>query len=422
MVWGFDSEGNWRDEAGVALIAGGVVFSAGRSYFALDYSGSSLSRSERWRVGLLELTEAGWNDRELRSGGSFISTSYAERAHAVLGDDDRTWLQVGTAVEYLDAEGRALPNGGFRLGLSLATQPAISGRSSIYVSGSFEWVNGVYSPGLIAFPTQRLPSERRLQNLSVRARAGSGENRLIMGAVSEGSIPVDLLVRAAGPALAGYGVNGWLPDPRLGVVRGASEVGTNDDWPPSLTYWFTRAGASPWPEGSKDAAILVPGGAGAFTAVIEDVAGGNGVALGEVYRTDQAFEQADFRLINVSARSRVAMGEDVLIAGFVLSGADNQRVLIRGVGPALVTYGVNQALGRPVLRLYRDDELIMENRRWNEDSRVQAAAASVGAFPLVAGSADTALLIDLPPGNFTAVVSSADGTEGVALIEVYVVK
>ena len=421
VVWGFDTEGNWHNEAGVALIQGAVAFSAGRSYFALDIDAGGLVRFERWRLGLLESDAGGWNDRLLRSGSSFISTPDATRAHAILGDDDRTWLQVGTAVQWLDANGEVLPNGGFRLGLSLATQPAISGGPTIYVAGSFDWVNGVYSPGLIAFPAARLPSERRLQNLSVRARAGVGEDRLIMGAVSEGSIPVDLLVRAAGPALASYGVNGWLPDPRLSVVRGATEVGANDDWPASLSGWFTRAGAAPWPDGSKDAAILVPGGAGAFTAVIEDVAGGGGVALEEVYRTDQAFEQADFRLINVSARSRVATDEDVLIAGFVLSGADNQRILIRGVGPALVTYGVNQALSRPVLRLYRDDELIMENRRWNEDARVQVAAASVGAFPLASGSADTALLIDLPPGNYTAVVSSADGAQGVALIEVYVV-
>jgi hypothetical protein len=330
-------------------------------------------------------------------------------------------LLVGREARWIDADGTELNDGGFRLDTLRANRLTIAGDSTIYVSGSFERANGVESPGLIAFPATRLPSERRLQNFSVRARAGAGEERLIMGAVAEGSLPVDLLVRAAGPALADYGVEGWLPDPRLSVIRGATEVGTNDDWSDSLSTWFTRAGAAPWPVGSKDAAILVPGVVGAFTAVVEDVAGGGGVALGEVYRTDPPAEEAAYRLINVSARSGVATGEGVLIAGFVLSGSDHQRMLIRGVGPALATYGVNQALSRPVLRLYRDDELVMENRRWDEDARIAMAAASAGAFPLAAGSADTAVLIDLPPGNYTAVISSADGAEGVALVEVYVV-
>lgn len=421
LLLGFDEEGTWREAAGVAAIPGGVKFSEGRSYVAFDSSGTSLSRYQSWRLGLLEVDEDGWSDIELRSGSAFISTLFAERASAVLGDDDRTLLLVGREARWINADGTVLNNSGFRLDTLRANRLTIAGDTTIYVSGSFDRANGVDSPGLIAFPATRLSSERRLQNFSVRARAGAGEERLIMGAVAEGSPPLDLLVRAAGPALADYGVEGWLPNPRLSVIRGATEVGTNDDWSESLSSWFTRAGAAPWPVGSKDAAILVPGVVGAFTSVVEDAAGGSGVALGEVYRTDLPAEEAAYRLINVSARSSVATGEGVLIAGFVLSGSDNQRMLIRGVGPALVAYGVNQALSRPVLRLYRDDELIMENRRWDEDARIVTAAASAGAFPLATGSADAALLIDLPPGNYTAVISSADDAEGIALVEVYVV-
>jgi hypothetical protein len=80
-------------------------------------------------------------------------------------------------------------------------------------------------------------------------------------------------------------------------------------------------------------------------------------------------------------------------------------------------------LSDPFLRIVRSDSVtVRENDNWengNDGSLVNDAATRVGAFPLAAGSKDAAILINLPPGTYSAQATGAGTTTGVALIEVY---
>lgn len=129
------------------------------------------------------------------------------------------------------------------------------------------------------------------------------------------------------------------------------------------------------------------------------------------------------RLVNISARAVAASGADVLAAGFVVTGDAPMRLLIRGAGPALGRLGVEGALAQVRLELFRGGTLLGTNLGWDTgEDRVAVAATMVaaGAFEFVAGSRDAALVVALPPGNYSAQVSPAGATApGVALVEIY---
>ena len=99
-----------------------------------------------------------------------------------------------------------------------------------------------------------------------------------------------------------------------------------------------------------------------------------------------------------------------------------KRLLIRGAGPALAQFGLSGVLARPQLTLYSGATVVVRNAGWSTSTDAAAiaeAAKSVGAFALAAGSLDAALIVNLAPGAYTAQVLGADGSTGVALVEVY---
>jgi hypothetical protein len=129
--------------------------------------------------------------------------------------------------------------------------------------------------------------------------------------------------------------------------------------------------------------------------------------------------------VNFSCRANVGTGASVAVAGFVIDGSPGttEQVLIRAVGPTLAQFGVSGVLAQPVLSLASSSGAsIATNSSWGSASnaaQISAATASIGAFSLPAGSADSAILVNLPPGVYTAVVSGASGGSGIALVEVY---
>jgi hypothetical protein len=92
------------------------------------------------------------------------------------------------------------------------------------------------------------------------------------------------------------------------------------------------------------------------------------------------------------------------------------------VGPTLRNFGVATALTAPALEVRRDGALVASNTDWRtlqDGGALAAAAKGAGAFALGPTSADSALLVTLEPGHYTATVSAADGRPGAGLIEVY---
>ncbi|PAW68329.1 MAG: hypothetical protein B9S34_02735 [Opitutia bacterium Tous-C1TDCM] len=267
------------------------------------------------------------------------------------------------------------------------------------------------------------PAPGRLVNLSVRTNAGNGDNTLIVGLGIGGAGTAGakaVVLRGVGPTLSAFGVGGALGDPALTVFRDGTSVAANDNWRPADAPAFAAVGAFALADGGRDAALAANDfSGGSYSIQIAGRDGGTGIALAEIYDATPAaaFAASTPRLVNVSARTLVGTGDNILIAGFVVGGGSPVRVLIRAVGPALTAFGVGGALGDPRLEVVRNSAVVAANDNWNQaDAPV---FASVGAFALPAGSRDAALVTTLAPGSYTVQIAGVANGTGVALVEVY---
>lgn len=272
------------------------------------------------------------------------------------------------------------------------------------------------------------PLLNRLVDIATRGQAGAESDAMIAGFVVTGSAPQPVLIRAIGPTLAGFGLTGALADSRLTLFRDTTKIAENDDWGLSadaaaIAQAAIRVGAFALPGGSKDAVLLATLAPGAYSAQVgagTAAASARGVALIEVYDAGESPASiAAPRLANISTRGRVGAGDDVLVAGIVVGGDVPKRLLIRAIGPGLSAFGLTGTLEDTVLRLYAGTKLVEENDDWANSSELTSATSRVGAFALSPGSKDSTLMVTLAPGSYTAQVSGARGTTGIALVEVY---
>lgn len=305
-----------------------------------------------------------------------------------------------------------------------ATRFADTGFYRVRVSNPF----GVTEAGPASIALSNPP---RLTNLAVRSRAGTGTQALLVGFTLGGEVfgsAPFLLVRGVGPALAPFGVSDALADPRLDVIstlRGVMQ--SNDNWGGSSTISSAAAAVGAFPfldPASRDAAVLTSFSDGGYTVQIQGAGGATGVALAEIYDTTETARATTFqpRLINLSARTHVGTGGDILIAGFAVAGSGPKTLLIRGIGPGLTQFGLTGVLADPKLALFSGTTLLEENDNWSGSASLAAAATGVGAFSIPAESRDAVLLVTVPPGSYSAQVSGVGNTTGVALVEVYEVR
>jgi hypothetical protein len=256
----------------------------------------------------------------------------------------------------------------------------------------------------------------RMINVAARGRVSGDAAPLIGGFVINGATSKQVLVRAAGPSLANFGVTAPLSRPILTLFDSAGAVvSRNGGWrnapnPDELAATATRTGAFPFPVQSADAAILLTLSPGAYTAVVSSADGNSGVALAEVYDTDPSVGES--RAVNLSGRADVGGGENVLIAGFVIAGPTPRRVLLRAIGPALRAFGIASPLGQPRLQLYNAAGLpvvaTLGSATLTDVDAVAAASALAGAFTVPANGGDVGMVITLDPGNYTAQLSGID--------------
>jgi len=306
-----------------------------------------------------------------------------------------------------------------------------SGTFSGAVGGGGSAVSGTFGGGAgdpVGFAGLGSSTSRtdRLVNLSSRGRVGTEDGVIVMGFVVSGSQPKPVLVRGVGPGLARFGVAEWLPNPRLSIFRDGAPIAENDDWGSASNIDDVRAamlatGAFGLADDSQDASILITLEPGVYTAHITS-AGGTGVVLAEVYDASTNPQDDVQRLVNISSRSFVSSGENLLIGGLIVTGNSPKRVLIRGVGPSLARFGLPQPLEDPRLVVYSGSAIIAENDDWGQGANSAASltetSVRVGAFSLTSGSRDSALMITLNPGAYTVQLSGGDGA-GTALVEIY---
>lgn len=299
--------------------------------------------------------------------------------------------------------------------------------------GAVTTVNGVVhisvlNQELALISADSVGAPRRLINIATRSSVGQGDQTLIPGFVITGSDPKTVLIRAVGPGLRDFGIVRAIADPSFTVYDATgTAVGTNDNWSSGSNTTFLstvspRAGAFPLGRGSRDAAALMTLAPGAYTVHVQGVGDAAGVALVEVYDTQD--NHGSGRLINVATRGFVGTGEDIMIAGVVVESDRPKTLLVRAVGPSLAAFGVGGLLANPRLRVFRDGELIAENDDWGRGDattpeQISSASARTGAFSLLADSRDAALVLELAAGSYSVQVSGVDDGTGVALVEIY---
>lgn len=279
------------------------------------------------------------------------------------------------------------------------------------------------SPALSATATLAVAASAnpgRLVNLAIRSTAGASAQTLILGATIGGATSgtQSLLLRAIGPSLTVFGVTGVIADPLLTVYRDTTVLATNDNWSGNAAVVATAAQVGAFAlsdTASRDAALVQSGLApGSYSLQVTPASGTGGIALAEVYDASSTGP----RLVNLSARTQVGTGANLLIAGFAIGGETSKTVLIRAIGPGLAPFGVTGTLADPKLELYSGSTLLAVNDNW--DASTADTFSAIGAFNLPAASRDAALLVTLAPGSYTAQVSGIANTTGVALVEVYV--
>lgn len=401
---------------------GTIYFAADVSFYALR-PGDEVDRL-RWRTGL---NTASASSAAVRADGAIIFGADDGIVRALNPDTGSVRWTYDTRTG---------------VGNLIESSPLIAPDGSIYIGsldGFLYKLNGNGSP-LSAYsnwPAFRRDPRRtglnpvrgtgaQLANIATRALAG-GSNNLVAGFVVQGATERTYMVRAVGPGLGQLGIGGFMPDPRLDVFSGQVVLQSNDNWRLSdevsnfsIVDTAAGVGAFPLEPGSRDAAIVRPLAPGTFTAHVGSADGRAGVALVEVY--DARGGDTTGRIINLSTRGYVGTGQDVLIAGVVVGGAGNVRLLVRGIGPSLAQFGVTGVLARPRLELFRGPVALAVNSGWSgsgSSADLAGAASAVAAFPLAAGSNDAALLFEAQPGEYTVQISGLGGTTGEAMVEIY---
>ena len=257
----------------------------------------------------------------------------------------------------------------------------------------------------------------KLANISTRGRVLTGPNVLIGGFIIPGTTSKRVLLRAIGPSLANATppIPGSLADPVLELHRPDGTTITNDNWKSTQQTQIQGTGLAP--NSDFEAAILATLSPGAYTAILHGRNNGIGVALVEVYDLDSTSVASE--LANISTRGFADTGDNVLIAGFIINSAaaDGARVLVRAIGPSLsqATPPVAGALADPTLEIHDTNGMTIFNDNWMDDH--PAAIQATGLAPT--SLRESAILVNLVPGPYTAIVRGKNDTAGVALVEVY---
>jgi hypothetical protein len=147
---------------------------------------------------------------------------------------------------------------------------------------------------------------------------------------------------------------------------------------------------------------------------VSGAGGTTGVGIVGVFEVDHP----EVPLVNISTRGKVMTGDDVLIGGLIVQGDAPQTVVITAIGPSMAGAGVPGVLANPMLTLVRssDHAIIAANDDWQSAPN----AADIAASGFAPGDArESAILITLPPGAYTAIVQGAGGTTGVGLVGVF---
>jgi hypothetical protein len=363
------------------------------------------------------------------SGGtgprSFGEFPFVEHASSGSGN------MVGAGTDRFERAYITVPKG-YRSGSALSNSATYSGHTfaTLHVTpGTYVWKWGTGANQNFTLQIEA-PVTTNITNISTRALVQTGQNVMIGRFVVEGTGPKRVIIRAIGPELMHYGITNALDNPRLELHNGTGAlIATNDDWQTTILGGIITSSqvsaiqnSGHVPTAASESAIIADLQPGNYMVIVRGVNNTTGVALVEVSDLSPG---AVLKLGNISTRSFVQTGQNVMVGGFVVQGTGPKRVIIRAIGPELTQQGITNVLANPKLELYnRTGALIGSNDNWqttilggvittNQVNEIQSS----GHAPTAAS--ESAIIANLQPGNYTAVVRGVGNTTGVARLEVY---
>jgi hypothetical protein len=270
----------------------------------------------------------------------------------------------------------------------------------------------------------------QLSNISTRAFVQTGDNVVIGGFIVEGTGSKRVIIRGIGPELTQYGVPNVLANPTLELHDGTGAlIASNNNWATTIIGGIITANqvrdiqASGYAPGDPfESAIIADLSAGNYTAIVRGVNNMTGVALVEVYDLSPEISSI---LGNISTRALVQTDDNVMIGGFIVQGTGPKKVIVRAIGPELSQYGVPNTLPDPTLELHDSTgALIASNDDWKHTiiggiiTRGQVLDIQNSGYA-PSDESESAIIAELPPGNYTAIVRGKNIIIGIALVEAY---
>ncbi len=263
-------------------------------------------------------------------------------------------------------------------------------------------------------PTPDPNASSRLVNLSTRLQVGTEDDVVIGGFIIQGDKREKVLLRGLGPSLAASGVKGALQNPKMTLLDASGAVlQANDNWQNSAEVAAIRASTIP-PTDPRESAIVASLDPGNYTVIVEGVNKTTGIGLVEIYTLDTLLGS---RAVNISTRGHVGSENDALIGGFIVQGNATKEVFLRALGPSLGGSTSSSVLADPFVELRDGDgQVVARNDDWQTGSQ-EADIRATGIPP--SNPRESALIVTLGPGNYTALVRGADGSAGLGLVEIY---
>ena len=242
------------------------------------------------------------------------------------------------------------------------------------------------------------------------ARRSRLSNVLIGGFIITGTQPKKVIVRAIGPSLSSF-FPGALADPVLELRNSSGGlIASNDNWRSDQEAEIIATTIPPSNDLESAIVATLPANSSAYTAIVRGVNNGTGIGVVEAYDLDRT---VDSKLANISTRGLVQTGDNVLIGGLIVLGQNPLRVIVRAIGPSLPLPG---ALGDPTLELHDGNgALIASNDNWRSDQEAEIIATGIPP----SNDLESAIVRNLAPGNYTAIVRGVNSTTGIAVVEAY---
>jgi hypothetical protein len=258
---------------------------------------------------------------------------------------------------------------------------------------------------------------------------------------------------------APFNLSGVLSNPTVQLYKQQTVIAQNDDWQTTDPLCLSPAescggvaeieatGIDPCqpnpaqtvapPDCNLESAMVVTLPPGNYAAIVRGVSGATGIGLVEVFDVDAGLS----RLTNSSARALVQTGPHVLIGGFIIGETASNTVLIRARGPSMggAPFNLSGVLANPTIRLYKNQTVIAQNDDWQTTDPLCLSPAefcggmveiqATGIDPCQPNPGQTvappdcnlesAMVVTLPPGNYTAHVSGVSGGTGIGLVEIF---